>query len=570
MVKIVSMPFLDILDPSFDIASTIAYLNSKGIRAKGYYPCIDYMRRIGYRKFNELMHTGVGERIFSTLLFEQLLETHKNEVKEISFKSDFSFDDALLITETFVSEYMEKLMISVEDIILFYMYTRQLVPSLYMAKKIKEKHACKVWLAGFNCLNGLKESLLACFPYIDSAFSEEIEENIYAALSGKPVIHHNTLDFLPTPDYSDFIAELDANKNALGFSSKNCYFQIEFTRGCRWHQCSFCTLNCRAGGGFRERSLNMLIQDYKTLQHRHKTALFLLQGYICSKNWRYIFSNLHKQFPNLHKAHRLILKVQDLQEEDDFMFMKKIGASVLVGTESFCSEYLKKLNKGQTVIENIYVLKMAERWAVPCFHNLMYALPFEEERFFIESKENISYILHLPPPFDDEEFRLTYNSDIYNNPEQYGIKRIYPKDEYHIFPKEINNKLKHFFYNFESMTGNEAIEQRKERWKELLKNWRNVYYMSEISGEPKRESLLYKHDMNGFLQIVDFRYSFDTYELEGYERDLYNFCDKPTTITDIIEYFNTLDQKTIHDILQQFVSHKIMFKENDYYLSLAI
>lgn len=565
MIKIVSMPFLEILDPSYDMASIIAYLNSKNIDTKGYYPCIEYIKHLGYGKFNELMTTGIGNRIFSSLLFQELTECHKNYIEN----TDFDFNELLSFTKSFTLEYIEKMSISDNDVIVFYMYTRQLLPSLYMAEKIKEKYSCKVWLAGFNCIIGLKESLMECFPYIDMAFSEDIEENLYAALSGEKMQYHDTLDFLPTPDYSDFIEELDSNKKELGFSSKNCYLQIEFTRGFRAEDSSCFNLLPQTSGGFRERSLDMIIKDYETLQNRYKTTLFLSQGSICSKEWRYIFSELYKRFPALHKAHRLILTAKDFQGEEDFKLLKKIGASVLVNTKSFSVSYLNKLNNKQKVIENIYVLKMAERWGVPCFHNLMYALPFEEERFFTESKNNISYILHLPPPFDDEEFRLTFGSDIYNHPENYGIKQIDYKDEYCLFPDKISNKLKQFFCDFKSVC-DEEIEKRKPKWKKLIENWRKIYYAEEISGEPKRQSLLYKNDMNDFLQIVDFRYAFDTYELEGDERAIYNFCDSPKNIKAIIQYFDKIEKEKIIEILENFVLYKIMFKEDDYYLNLAI
>lgn len=572
-LKVITSPFTLIGLPSFEVASLKAFLLEKNIDVSIEHVYIKFADYIGGDAYKILRITDVGENIFSSLLFPELYEKNKQASNKTLAEFNLSFDNLYKTINDFTNSYIENILVEKNEIVLFYMYTQQLLPSLYFAKLIKEKFKCPIWFGGYNCKEKMGESLLASFDFIDKVFAEEIEESIFYAINPDAKQEtHDTLDFLPTPDYSDFFTEVKkCSKKFQNERATLCFLQVEFSRGCWWNKCSFCTLNCNTNG-FREKSLKNIINDYRVLQKKHNTTKIVVQLFVNNLNWQEILRCLSKRFPGLKNAYNFNFKISSLLDPKDFDLLKETGTSILVGTESFSLEYLKLLNKGQTVIENIQVLKFAERKGIPCYHNLMYALPFEKEEFYEESKENISYIYHLPPPFDNEEFRLTYESPIFNNLEKYKVKSMdFRKEkEASFFPDNIKRTFTPFFYDFESEY--DGIEERKCKWVELIKNWRTIYYGHAIHGQPKHLSLLYMNYNEQVLQICDARYDINQnmYTLSEYERKMYEFCDQIRSIKDIVLEFQDLSPSKIQGILNYFVKLKIMFCENDRYLSLAI
>jgi len=58
--------------------------------------------------------------------------------------------------------------------------------------------------------------------------------------------------------------------------------------------------------------------------------------------------------------------------------------------------------------------------------------------------------------------------------------------------------------------------------------------------------------------------------LEGYARELYLFCDSIRSFDEIKKHFPKWDEKEIKKVLNKLVKLKVMFREDDDYLSLAI
>ena len=61
-----------------------------------------------------------------------------------------------------------------------------------------------------------------------------------------------------------------------------------------------------------------------------------------------------------------------------------------------------------------------------------------------------------------------------------------------------------------------------------------------------------------------------SYVLDGWERDLYLFCDSIRDFAAIAGRLPGVDPKAIRRTLKRLVSAKVMFGEGDQYLSLAI
>lgn len=565
-VRIINAPFSLIGLPSFEAASLKSYLNSNGYNAVVHNIYLNYADYLVGEKYRVLRTTGLGERLFAILLYPEMTYKVSLEYK----KYNLDFDELVNKSVCFVKDYIDKLNIEGDDVVIFHMCTKQLMASLYIAKKIKSKNV-SIWMTGYNCQEVMGEKLKKCFSFIDKIFPKDIEESVLSELSSENVVIHNNLDFLPTPDYSDFFSQLeDCSKYFKDKIASIIYLQVEFSRGCWWNKCIFCTLASNTKE-FREKSIENIIRDYDEIYHKYKTLKIAVQSFSNNRNWRDILRALIQRFPGLKGTFSINFKVKELREYSDFELLKSVGAVILIGTECFSSEYLELLNKGQRVIDNILALKFAERSGVPCFHNLMYALPFEKKEYLNESKEVISYIYHLPPPFDIEEFRLTYNSEIFKNAEKYGIQRIsYRKEqELNYLPDYVLADYIPFFYDYDCMNSSE-INENKEKWKEIVQEWRDKYFYHAVHGYPKTNSLLYINYHEDFIQITDLRYGESIYNLMGIKSELYKYCDNIRTLSDIKGRFEDLNEIEIMCILHELLELKLLFNENDLYLGLAV
>ncbi len=560
-IKILSVPFTSFSLPSLEIASTLGYLKKFKFDVEAKYPAYEYANFLGWDNYKYLRDTGHGQRIFSKLLFEKDID--------FVFQQNEKVCELLQQTRNFSISYIENLQIDKSSIVIFHLYNKQLIPSLYFAKKIKKSFGCNIWFSGFHCEGILGRNLRDIFPFIDETIGVNIEETILSKITGKHIDFMSSLDFLPTPDYSDFYnLSNEIKDNIPAFRKNNINYQVEYSRGCKWNKCSFCTLNCHSNS-FRKRSPDLILKDYKNIVDSYKTTLIYPEHFVMPDDWSNWLDTVSNFYKSASNTMNLNFKVSDLLSEESFKILKELGANILVGTESMSTKYLKKLNKGQKVIENIQVLKLAKRWGIPCFHNMMYGLPFESEDMYLESVENIKYIFHLQPPFDIEKFRLTYGSHIFNNFKIYNIRKMYMKTEnQELFPSEIRETYIPFFYDFE-LCDSSMVDDNK--WMDLVETWRQNYYKLEYNSIPVKEAALVKSRMRDVFQIIDRRFETQiTYCLTELEWKVYSYIDNIKSIDDLFFEFKNENKNDLSRIIDNFIDKKLIFKEESLLLALAI
>jgi hypothetical protein len=114
---------------------------------------------------------------------------------------------------------------------------------------------------------------------------------------------------------------------------------------------------------------------------------------------------------------------------------------------------------------------------------------------------------------------------------------------------------------------------QKRLWqpvKKKLKAWKKAY--AKLHQGPKHESILSFRDGRSFLIIRQRRFEGDplTHRLEGTSRVIYLFCQKHRALKRIIDRFSAIPSDRIELFLKMMVGKKLMFRENDRYLSLAV
>lgn len=580
-LRLICAPFAQLYLPSYDTAVLKKTLQLAGISVEIDMLYLEYAVRLKGEAYQSLYSSSLGDAIFSWLLFpenrERLLAEYYVSVPVL----DGSFGDLIKTTEQFVEEYIDATWGNASDfkeIVLFHVYTKQLFPALYIGKRIFEKYGREIWLSGYHCSGSCGASLQKMFPYIKKVFGCNIEQAVTNEIAGRRSGDNSSKisksSGIPTPDYEDFLKSISALPQKFSDTFLEQYwFQIEFNRGCLWNKCSFCTLNVQYPS-FEQRSQEDIIADYRFMQEHYKTTRILVTSRNSNSNWRELVAALNAKYPGMKGSYDLSFKIADLLSEDDARFLSENDVSILVGVESLSKACLAKINKGQTVIESIMVLKYMERYGVKCFYNLMCGLPFETDADCDETERVIDNIVHLPPPFSMERFRLTSGSAIQKNPELFDIKGMGIRKgiEGALIPANLHDIYAPFFLDFESI--HDKFEQRVARFNCLVEAWTDKYYAYARKRivRPKQHSLLYMRRNDWVLEIYDARFTekYQIYTLCGTNRVLYEYCDRVRSIDDIKAKLAGYSEVDLLEKLNNLVNKKLMYKEDASYLSLAV
>jgi hypothetical protein len=114
---------------------------------------------------------------------------------------------------------------------------------------------------------------------------------------------------------------------------------------------------------------------------------------------------------------------------------------------------------------------------------------------------------------------------------------------------------------------------QKRLWapvKTKLKAWKKTY--AKLHQGENHENILTYRDGRYFLIIRQKRLAGEpmTHRLEGTSRSIYLFCQKHRTIKRIVNRFPSTPADRIEAFLKMMTDKKLMFSEDDRYLSLAV
>lgn len=113
----------------------------------------------------------------------------------------------------------------------------------------------------------------------------------------------------------------------------------------------------------------------------------------------------------------------DQLKNDDYRLMSEAGfRNIQIGIESFSESYLKKMNKGVRVIDNIEALKFCKENGIRVQYNLVVNYPNEELIDFEETKKNIQHIKQFLDPPQISYFVVEFGSIIYRNFAAFNIE----------------------------------------------------------------------------------------------------------------------------------------------------
>jgi radical SAM superfamily enzyme YgiQ (UPF0313 family) len=164
------------------------------------------------------------------------------------------------------------------------------------------------------------------------------------------------LDELPDPDFSLL-------QGRLRLAWSNIVVPVQTSRGCP-HDCSFCSVTKMFGRKMRHRSVERVLGELETLDLRRKHVFFYDDHFAADrKRLRRILEGIIERRMRFGWSAQLRLDVA--RDEGLVRLMRRAGCkTVYVGVESINPDTLKSYNKGQTVSDIEYGIKVFHRHGI--------------------------------------------------------------------------------------------------------------------------------------------------------------------------------------------------------------
>lgn len=599
------MPFAGTNIPSIQLAILESYLNERDINIKTKNLYLKAAEIYGISNYNFLIHppndSYTAQMVFSRYVFPvHWANTEKNFreyfnkkiLKNIESNKNFTFESYVQKTDIFYSWVLENVEWNNYDFIGFTLNYGQFLPSLAVAKKIKELNPeKKIVFGGSRTVSNLGMKVLETFDFVDFIVSGDGEEALYRLVSnyqdyepipgliyrmGEEAVwnesdNHIDLNDLSIPSYDHFYEELRSSSvDVQQYFHYFGYLPVEISRGCWWNKCSFCNLNIQHQK-YREKSVDKIVEEIQFLSDKYKILNFQFIGNTLPvKDYKDLFTKiiaLGKDFNFVTEARADHLK------SEDYILLKEAGfTTIQTGIESFSRNYLKKMNKGTRVIDNIAALKFCKENEIINRYNLIIDYPNEETIDFEETKKTIKIFKQYLESPQLCYLRVLYGSPIFCNPDQFNISRLeYTNIDKLMFPQEVLDNKICFIYSYKSK---KDIDNNK--WKQLVDNWKIEREMLKTDGIKSQniidQLIFYYVDGGNFIKIFDKRdlNNIKIYNLNKFERDVFLSCIDIVSIGEIKEKFSDILENDLNDILKTFEECDIVFKEDNCYLNLPL
>ncbi|MEF8848258.1 MAG: RiPP maturation radical SAM C-methyltransferase [Candidatus Thermoplasmatota archaeon] len=594
-VLLLSMPFAGTGIPSVQLSLLKNYLEQYNIDVETKHLYLKAAEIYGLKNYNFLINDSyAAQAVFSKYVFPSLWKEKKDEIEDFLLEKEqdsekFAFESFLEKSEKFYNWVWKNHSWDKYSLVGFTLNYGQFLPSLALAKKIKEEYTdIKIVLGGSRTSGRRGVKTLKLFDFIDYVASGEGEKTLKELvqkqdnISNIPGLIYRKndeikwnksqekvdLDSLPFLDFDSFFRQLN---NCSGDVKE--YFQfygrlpVEVSRGCWWNRCTFCNLNM-LHKGYREKSSIRLVEEIDFLSNKYNMLSFQLLGSVLPKCFREFapqIKDLDKDFSFFAEARAGWLK------KEDYRVLKQAGFHDLqTGIESFSSSYLKKMNKGVRVIDNVAALKFCREIGINNRYNLVVGYPNEDENDFLETKRNISFFKHFINPPRISRLVIGFGCPIFNSPQSFEVDKLVPsKVDCLMFPKKILDEGISFYYEFQPK------ESVNNNWKKMVDNWKKERKDFKQNAIEKNsvfdKKVFFFVDGGSFIRVYDKRKGqLRVFILDEFERQVFLSCQDVVSFEHLQEKFSDVPDFKLAGVLRTFEKTGIVFSENNHFLSLPL
>jgi ribosomal peptide maturation radical SAM protein 1 len=595
-VLLLNMPFVGLARPAIGISLLKSRMAEEGLACSIGYGSLFFAEWFGlatYEFFIDRVSPAMfaGDWLFSQWLFpgrdhSVYLATLENQLGGRTH----DFETMLVIRELvgrFLEACLERFNVSNFDIIGFTSTFEQNLSSLALAWLVKKRYPDKtIVFGGGNCEGIMGMELHRQFPWVDYVCCGESDDSfpelVRRISSGQPthgipgVLHRqggmsslsappgrvHEMDRLPDPDYDDYFAALASSS----FAGMVCpSLLIETARGCWWGakaHCTFCGLN-GSTMAFRAKTANRVLAELERQRARYGISHFVAVDNIMDHGY---FRSLLPMLKQRNSGISLFYEIKSNLRREQVELLRDAGVLALQpGIESLSSRVLKLMRKGVTAIQNVQLLRLCREYGIEISWNLLYGFPGETAEDYAAAAGVIACIKHLKPPGTVAPIRLDRFSPNYDMAEQFGLGEVRPfsmyPSIYPLAPESIANLAYFFEYNYAD--GHDP-KNRVEPVLRLIEEWRR-----ENAG-----NLIKRYGRDPELMLEDTRNANEPryYPLRGVQQRIYDFCDEVQSHSAISRFAAGYgaDAASVDAFLGEVVGQRLMLREDDQYLSLAI
>ncbi len=592
-VLLISMPFAALDTPSLALGLFKSRLNREGIPCDVQYLNFGLAEMIGWDDYEYVLRLPAilaGEQVFAASLFGEWLAPVAEYYQEVvNSGNDQAIPARLEHIRTQVPAYLQHCLESVPwqayDIIGFTSLFEQNLASLALAWLVKQRYPNKVIVfGGANCEEIMGLTLHRSVPFIDFVCSGEADESFpelvkrlayqhpVDGLAGvvsrrngqsvypRPARMIEDLEALPYPDYDDYFERLHRSPLAPNI---NPSLLMESARGCWWGEkmhCTFCGLNGLTMK-FRSKSAARTMDEMEYLIGRYGVRLLRLTDNILEPGY---FKDLLPEIAHRRLGANVICEVKANLKKDQIKVLADAGATVQAGIESLSTHVLDLMDKGSNSLMNIQTLKWSKQYGMLADWNLLYGFPGESPEDYQRSVELAEILTHLDPPSGCGPIRLDRFSPNYNHAEAKGFTNVRPLRFFrHIYPFDkatLSDLVYYFDFDYKEPIDDgghvPALEQAIAQWKDRRDELYCAMLDPQVVIRDSRPVAIWPETI-----------------VSGLAARVYEYCDKIRSFRRIVETMQELGDVTeqeVAEVLEEFIRRKLMVRENDRYLSLAV
>ena len=623
-VCLVSMPYAAPQRPSIALGLLKACLAQNDIQAIALYPNIWFAEEIGLYKYVAISesppHLLMGEWTFSGLAFPNFQPDHSEYLSTIESDKNPIKTQALWRVRSQAAAFIDRVAQSILDlqprIVSCSSMFQQHCASLALLRRIRELNPEVITLmGGANCEGSMGLATHREFSWVDFVASGEGDDLFYklcrqlldkgrdiepaelpygvlgpahrrSSLVAKeaPRASVQSLEGIPIPDYDDYFQTLHTSKLSPYIEPG---LPIETSRGCWWGQknhCTFCGLN---GGGmtYRSKSPTRVVDEFVQLSQRYGLRKFQVVDNILAMNH---INTVLPMFAALKEPYSIFYETKANLKRQQVQQLAEAGVrAIQPGIESMHDSALKLLNKGNTAVINVQLLKWAREFGIDVAWNFLVGAPGESGEWYAEIIQWLPWIVHLEPPSGMSPIRYDRFSLYHERPADYGLT-LKPNRAYsYVYPlsPEALADLAYYFEDCTHLTGEKLPDENgsKSDGKDMrikpehqaLEEW--VDQWIELFHSETPPVLEITDDDGERLKIVDTRPCATDNELnlEGLAYQVYMVCDRALTQRELIKalrenYGIDASWSDIQPAADELVSRKILLELNGRLLSLAV
>lgn len=608
------MPFGPVFSPSIGLSLLRASLECHHFSTRIRYFSIGFAELIGQHVYCGIesgerppVNDLAGEWIFSRALsatdaddqyVERILRkreawSHGASAPPVSDATIARVVAARDAVEPFLSWCLDEVVAARPKVLGFTSVFQQHVASLALARRVKEAlPQTFILFGGGNCEGAMGAETVRQFPFVDAAVSGEgevvVPQVVRRVLAGEavddlagvrtrrsiaraaagtfpnaPVVA--SLDELPYPDYSDYMAEFRASPFHKRWEPT---FPFETSRGCWWgvkHHCTFCGLN-GSSMAYRSKSAARALDELDTLTDRHPGCEIQVVDTILDMQY---FKTFLPELARRGPRASLLYETKANLKKDQLRLLRDAGVTAIQpGIESFSDAVLQLMRKGVSALQNVQLLKWCKEVGVEPLWNVIWGFPGEPPESYARMAALVGQLTHLPPPTGFEGLRLDRFSPNFDEAERLGFSDVRPLEPYRYIYALSEQSLSQlaYFFQFRHKNGHEPAAHAGPLLA-ALGNWKRRH----------RNSDLFSIAVDDRLLVWDFRpkAAATLVELTGIDRSLYLACGHIADFTTLAALAGGLRRDAAGDAdvrqrLEALVLKGLLITEQDKYLALAI